>query len=131
MIDLLSSQISEVVRNYAIVAGGAFGLYLAWLRVTASNRQAESQLRQTELARRVHVSELFNRAVGQLKDRKLEVRLGAILTLEQICNDYPDLSSPTIRLLTTHLRENAVKYGDRKPPADVQAIMELLKGRLK
>jgi hypothetical protein len=36
------------------------------------------QTRQAELARRDHVAELFNRAVGQLKDEKLEVRLGAI-----------------------------------------------------
>jgi hypothetical protein len=36
------------------------------------------------LARQDQIAELFNRAVGQLKDEKLEVRLGAILTLGQI-----------------------------------------------
>jgi len=46
--------------------------------VIASNKQADAQLRQAELSRRDHVAELFNRAVGQLKDEKLEVRLGTI-----------------------------------------------------
>jgi hypothetical protein len=117
---------SEIFRNYLFVAGGAFGLWLAWLRVTASNRQAENQLKQTELARRDHVAELFNRAVGQLKDKKLEVRLGAILTLEQVCKDFPDLSGPVIKLLTTYLKQNVVRYGDKTAPADVQAIMDIL-----
>jgi hypothetical protein len=125
--DVLSQATSEIIRNYALIAGGCFGLYLAWLRVTAANRQAAAQFKQTELARRDHVSELFNRAVGQLKDKKLEVRLGAILTLEQICRDFPDLSGPVIRLLTTYLKESTVKYGDKRPPVDVQAITDILR----
>ena len=125
--DWFAQTTSEVVRNYAFVAGGCFGLYLAWLRVMAANRQAAAQLKQADLARRDHVSELFNRAVGQLKDKKLEVRLGAILTLEQICRDFPDLSGPVIRLLTTYLKQNAIKYGDQKPPVDVQVITDILR----
>jgi hypothetical protein len=125
--DLFSLGISEVLRNYAIVFGGAVGLYFAWKRVTAANNQALSQLKQAELAQRVHVSDLFNRAVSQLADKKLEVRLGAILTFEQICRDYPERSTLVIRLLTTYLQKNTVKYGNRKPPADVMAIMDILR----
>ncbi len=125
--EIFAQATSEIVRNYAVIAGGCFGLYLAWLRVTAANRQADSQLKHAELARRIHVSEVFNRTVGQLKDRKLEIRLGAILTMAQICKDYPDLSEPIIRLLTTHLMQNRLKYGDGEPPADVQAIMDILR----
>jgi uncharacterized protein YjbI with pentapeptide repeats len=66
---------------------------------------ADAQLRQAELSRRDHVAELFNRAVGQLKDEKLEIRLGAILTLGQICMDFRDLSVPVLRLLSTYLKE--------------------------
>jgi hypothetical protein len=40
------------------VIAGAIGLYLAWKQVIASNKQAEAQLRQAELARRDHVAEL-------------------------------------------------------------------------
>jgi hypothetical protein len=98
---------SEMVRNYAIVIGGLIGLFLAWQRATASTRQADASLQQADLARRDHVAELFNRAVGQLTAEKLEIRLGAIYTLRQIANDFPDLSEPTLELLSTYLRKAA------------------------
>lgn len=128
--DLWSIAVSEIVRNYGIILGGAAGLYLAWRRTVAANKQAEAQIEQSELTRRNHVAELFNRAVGQLKDKKLEVRLGAIYTLQQICKDFPDLSGPVIKTLTTYLQENRVNYGNRRPPADVQAIIGILGDRL-
>jgi len=96
-------NISEIVRNYALVIGGIVGIILAWRRVMAATRQADASLRQADLARRDHVAELFNRAVGQLADAKLEVRLGAVYTLRQIARDFPDLSEPTFELLTTYL----------------------------
>jgi hypothetical protein len=64
------------------------------------------------LARRDHVAELFNRAVGQLKNENPEIRLGAILTLGQICKDFEDLSGPVVQLLTTYLKQEKV---DRQP----------------
>ncbi len=66
-------SLSEIIRNIGLVIGGAIGIYLAWKRAVASNKQADAQLRQAELSRRNHVTELFNRAVGQLKDEKLEI----------------------------------------------------------
>jgi hypothetical protein len=68
--------------------------------VSATTQQADATLQQAELARRDHVAELFNRAVGQLADAKLEVRLGAIYTLRQIAQDFPDLAEPTWELLS-------------------------------
>lgn len=122
--------LSEIIRNYGLLVGGAFGLYLAWQRATASTHQASASLEQAELARRDHVAELFNRAVGQLGDGKLEVRLGAIYTLRQISRDFPDLSGPTFELLSTYLRESVRDYGDNEPPVDVREIMTSLKDRL-
>jgi hypothetical protein len=121
---------SEIVRNYGIVIGGAIGLYLAWQRATASTQQADASLQQVDLARRDHVAELFNRAVGQLTAEKLEIRLGSIYTLRQIARDFPDLSEPTLELLSTYLRENAKDYGEGDPPADVREIMKTLKDHL-
>ncbi len=128
--DFLTVATSEVIRNYGIVVGGAVGIWLAWMRTIAANRQAEAQLKQAELARRDHVAELFNRSVGQLKDKKLEVRLGAIFTLQQVCKDFPDLADPVFKLLTTYLQENRVNYGNRKPPIDVSTIIGILGDRL-
>jgi hypothetical protein len=81
------STILEMVRNLGLAFAAFVGIYLAWKRVAAATRQADATLQQAELARRGHVAELFNRAVGQLTDAKLEVRLGAIYTLRQIAKD--------------------------------------------
>ncbi|WP_246725584.1 hypothetical protein [Beijerinckia sp. L45] len=118
--------LSEIFRNVGLVIGGAVGIYLAWQRVIASNNQAEAQMRQAELSRQSHVTELFNRAVGQLKDERLEVRLGAILTLGQVCKDFQDLSDPVLTLLSTYLREGNVDYGKVEPPVDVAEIVRII-----
>jgi len=119
--------LSEIVRNYGIVVGGILGLYLAWQRAMASTRQAEASLQQAELARRDHVAELFNRAVGQLTNEKLEIRLGSIYTVRQIARDFRDLADPTVELLSAYVRESASNYRDQQPPFDVQEIMNVLR----
>jgi hypothetical protein len=122
--------LTEIARNLGFVAASVVGIYLAWKRVTASTRQADAALVQAELARRDHVAELFNRAVGQLTDVKLEVRLGAVYTLRQIAEDFSDLAEPTIELLSVYLRENEQRYGDSEPPIDVREIMKTVTSRL-
>ncbi|MCI0599176.1 MAG: hypothetical protein L0Y60_06605 [Beijerinckiaceae bacterium] len=94
--------------------------------MVASNKQADAQLRQAELSRRGHVAELFNGAVGQLKDEKLEIRLGAILTLGQICMDFRDLSDPVIQLPSTYLKQEKIDYGETEAPADVGEIIRVI-----
>lgn len=125
--------LSEIVRNFGLVAGGALGIYLAWKRVSAANRQAEVQIRQADaqirqaaLSRQDHVAELFNRAAGQLTDAKFEVRLAAILTMRQICREFPDLADPVFKLLATYLKQTQVNYGENELPADVREIMDML-----
>jgi len=120
------STILEMVRNLGLAFAAFVGIYLAWKRVAAATRQADATLQQAELARRGHVAELFNRAVGQLTDAKLEVRLGAIYTLRQIARDFPDLAEPTFELLSTYLRENSAKYEGVQPPVDVREITKTL-----
>ena len=121
MITLL--EFSEIVRNLGLVLAGGIGIWLAWLRVSVANKQ-------TELSRRDHVAELFNRAVGQLADDKLEVRLGAIYTLRQIANDFPDLTGAVFELLSVYLRNSVKDYGNDELPIDVREITEILRRRL-
>jgi hypothetical protein len=90
------AQLAQIVQTVGLVAVGLVGVVIGWYRVRAANRQADAALRQAELARRDHVAELFNRAVGQLEDDKMHVRLGAIFTLRQITRDFPDLTAATI-----------------------------------
>jgi hypothetical protein len=81
--------VSELVRNFGLLGAAVVGVVLAGFRVVAANRQADAALRQAELARRDHVAELFNRAVGQLDDEKLQVRLGAIYRLDRLRVTFP------------------------------------------
>jgi uncharacterized protein YjbI with pentapeptide repeats len=69
--------------------------------------------------------ELFNRAAGQLRDPRLEVRLAAIYTLAGIARDFPDFANPVFELVQAYLRAAEIDYDDDAPPVDVQAILNL------
>jgi predicted secreted protein len=118
---------SEIARNFGILIAGVLGLWIAWWRSRAANLQAQAALGQTELARRDHITELFNRAVGQLGDEKLEVRLGAIYTLRAICEDqgFKAYTTPIMETLSALVRERAAPEND-DVTIDVKAIVELL-----
>jgi hypothetical protein len=122
--------ISEIVRNVALAIAGFVGAYLAWLQLSPATLQARSATRQADLARRTHVIELFNRAAGQLRDPKLEVRLAAIYVLRGIAKDFPDFADPVFELLQAYLRDAGIDYGDEPPPVDIRAILDLLRRRL-
>ncbi|MBS7537889.1 hypothetical protein KHC27_02915 [Ancylobacter lacus] len=92
--------------------------------------QARAARTQADLARRTHVTELFNRAAGQLRDPKLEVRLAAIYTLREVAKDFPDLSDPIFELLQSYLRAGEIDYGDDEPPIDVREIVKTLRSKL-
>ena len=82
------------------------------------------------MALRTYVTELFNRAAGQLVDGRLEVRLGAIYLLREVSRDFPDLADSIFELLQAHLRERKGDYGNEELPVDVRAINGLLRTRI-
>jgi Pentapeptide repeats (8 copies) len=77
----------------AVLIGGAVG-FLNFHQTQRQNRLARQQDReQLELARRGQVSERFSKAIeqlGQSGDDKVDVRVGAIYSLEQIARDSPE-----------------------------------------
>jgi hypothetical protein len=118
------------LRNAALAIAGVVGSVLAWRQLSPAAVQARSANTQAELARRAHVTELFNRAVGQLSDPKLEIRLAAVYVLREVAKDFPDLSDPIFELLQAYLRNTNIDYGDDVPPIDVQEIVSLLRNKL-
>ena len=58
------------------------------------------------------------------------MRLGAIYTLREISQDFPDLTKAVLELLATYLRESRMNYSDALPPPDVREIMRLLRERI-
>jgi multidrug efflux pump subunit AcrA (membrane-fusion protein) len=121
-------DLSEIVRNFRLLAAAIVGIVLAGMRVVAANRQAEASLGQAELTRRTHVADLFNRAVEQLDHDKLQVRLGAIYTLRQISADYPDLTGAVFELLSLYVRHLDTGRGGAEAPPDIKEIVRILKG---
>ena len=122
--------LSEIVRNVALAVAAFIGAFLAWRQLSPASLQARSASTQAELARRAHVTELFNRAVGQLRDPKLEVRLAAVYFLREVAKDFPDFSDPIFELLQAYLRAGGIDYGDEEPPVDIRAIVQILRSRL-
>ena len=122
--------LSELLRNVALTVAALVGALLAWRQLSPAALQAKSANAQAELARRAHVTELFNRAVGQLRDPNLEVRLAAIYVLREVAKDFPDLSNPVFELLQAYLRAGGIDYGDDDPPIDIREIMQMIRSRL-
>ena len=122
--------LSEIVRNVALAVAAFVGAFLAWRQLSPAASQARAASTQAELARRAHVTELFNRAVGQLRDPNLEIRLAAIYVLREVAKDFPDLSDPIFELLQAYLRVGDIDYGDEEPPIDVKEIVSLMRSRL-
>jgi hypothetical protein len=122
--------LSEIFRNAALTIAAVVGAILAWRQLSPTALQARSANTQAELARRAHVTELFNRAVGQLRDPNLEIRLAAIYVLREVAKDFPDLSDPIFELFQAYLRASNINYGNDEPPIDVQEIVKLLRSKL-
>ena len=120
-------EISEIVRNWGIVAGGLIAIGLAWWRAVALNRQSIAQQQQATIAQRAHITAVFKDAVEQLGNDKLEVRLGAVQTLVRIVDDYSEFEGPILRLLTAYVREQSENYEqDQRPTVDLIEIVNYI-----
>jgi uncharacterized protein YjbI with pentapeptide repeats len=59
------------------------------------------------LNRRGQITERFTRAIDQLGDDKMEIRLGGIYALERIAHESSDEHGPIVEVLTAYVRENS------------------------
>lgn len=118
---------SEVIRNWAIVGGGAIGVGLAFWRGIAADRQSRASRSQAEIARRAHTTEVFKDAVEQLNNDRVEIRLGAIFTLTQISDDFPEFRHYVFQLLMTCVKEwtDGSDAGEN-PPRDVVEMVKFI-----
>jgi hypothetical protein len=70
-------------------------------------RQVQTGRRQLEVAQQGQVTERFTRAIDQLGDENLDVRLGGIYALERIARDSPDDQATIAEILTAYIRTHA------------------------
>lgn len=122
---------NEARRTLAQIVGGIFllaGLY--------------SSVETLTTAREGQITDRFAKAIEQLGDTKLAVRLGGIYALERIAKDSEKDHWTTIEVLTSYVREiSPLKEGkqpvskiqsDPKRPklaADIQAILTVISRR--
>ena len=119
-----SVELSEIVRNWVLVLAAVAGVGIAVWRAFAADQQARAQRESVYQTRREHVATLFGEAVRQLDDDKLHVRLGAIFSLREIVEAFPELSRPTVDLLAAYL--SSVEYAGDEPPRDVAEIIAIV-----
>jgi hypothetical protein len=73
------------------------------------------------------VADLFNQAVGQLRDEKLDIRLFAIYASRLIVDGYPDCRRAVIELLSAYVRQQQPSAAiEAELPVDVREILRII-----
>jgi len=117
--------LAQAIGGLFVVVGGISGAFFTF--------------RQLTLAREAQITDRFTRAVAQLGDDTLAVRLGGIYALERIAKDSPRDYWTFVEVLSAFVRTNAPVTasalpelasvqlgGDQAPPTDIQAILTVL-----
>ncbi|MFQ5816055.1 MAG: pentapeptide repeat-containing protein, partial [Candidatus Hydrothermarchaeaceae archaeon] len=130
----------KVRGTLAQIFGGLFilvGLYLTYRRIAATERNVEIAQRTLEASQEGQITERFTRAINQLGNDMLQIRLGGIYALERIAIDSERDHWPIMEVLTAYVRVQAPwredqSEGDEPPPelrTDIQAVMHVIARR--
>jgi uncharacterized protein YjbI with pentapeptide repeats len=98
----------------ALLAGliGAGALLTFWL----NSRMYRITARTLEITEQGHITERYTKAIQQLGDTELAVRLGGIYALEQLARDSPERDHPTVvEVLSAFVREGSRRQGTPRP----------------
>lgn len=105
---------SQALNHLGVIAIGAIGLPLLWIRTRAADRQARAanaQARianlQAKTAEQGHITDRFTKAIEQLGSEEVAVRVGGIYALERISKDSPEDHWTIMEVLMAYLRENS------------------------
>lgn len=102
------------IALFAQIFGGVavgVGIYFAWGNLKVAQATLESNQKDAEkkleVAQEGQITERFTRAVDQLGNEKLEIRLGGIYALERISNESEKDYWPIMEILTAYIRKNS------------------------
>ena len=100
--DLADAENSYRATLAQILGGAAIGigLYYTWRRINI----AEDSLKVSQDGQ---ITERFTRAVDQLGNEKIEIRLGGIYALERIADESDKDYWPIMEILTAYVRNNS------------------------
>lgn len=136
----LQQLINDIRATWAQILGGISvlaGLYFAYRRLAVADQNAQIAQRHAKMEGDRQVTHRFSQAIDQLGSESLEIRLGAIYSLERIAEDSSRDYSTVLEVLSAYLRENApISLSDEadsvesdRRSADLQAALDVL-GRL-
>jgi len=95
------------VRSALVQAlGGAALVGTLYFTAVSLQDSRTSTNRTLELTRQGQIADRFTRAVAQLGDAALDVRVGGIYALEQVARDATEDRTPILEILTSYLREH-------------------------
>jgi len=112
LVNQYRTTLIQLLATFAQILGGgavAIGIYFAWGNLTT--------------ARDGQITERFTRAVDQLGNRKMEIRLGGIYALGRISNESDKDYWPIMEILTAYIRMNSsVEVVKNKKVVTIQPI---------
>ena len=104
------------VRTSMLVVAAWYGVFFLIWRTVLADKQTQATDKQTEINRESHYTELFTKAVEQLgavregqgkePEPALEIRIGAIYSLERLAKDSERDYGPIIETLAAYIREH-------------------------
>jgi uncharacterized protein YjbI with pentapeptide repeats len=110
-----SKRAEEIGRTRTAVLASLAGV-LAAIGAYYTHRTFELNRQGHELNRQGQITERFTRAVDQLGNPSLDVRLGGIYALERLARESRDDHGPIIEILTAYVRERA-RQSDQETPS--------------
>lgn len=88
---------------------GSFWVNSRTLRITA--RTADDSARTLEITEQGHLTDRYTKAIGQLGDDKLDIRLGGIYALERLAVDSARDHPTVVEVLGAFVRERSSSAG--------------------
>ncbi len=104
--DAENSYRATLAQIFGGVAIG-IGIYYTWRRITIAEEDLKATQKNLEVAQESQITERFTRAVDQLGNPALEIRLGGIYALERIANESDKDYWPIMEILTAYVRKNS------------------------
>ena len=93
----------QIITGLLVLAG----LYWTSRRVLAAEDNVRVGQDNVRVAEEGHITDRFTKAIAQLGDGNMAIRLGGIYALERIAKDSKKDHGPIMEVLTAYVRENA------------------------
>ncbi|HII90789.1 MAG TPA: pentapeptide repeat-containing protein [Methanosarcina sp.] len=141
------SQKANLVNQYRVTFTQAFvgiavlyGVYQTWQRITVAEKELKVAQDNLKVSQEGQITERFTRAIEQLGNPAIEIRLGGIYSLERIASESDKDYWQIMEILTAYVRQNSPNrdienidvHGilkQKKLSLDIQAILTVIKRR--